>query len=329
MNPVRPLALVLSAALALGACASDGSGTTTEVLGTDEMAGFPVTIENCGIEHSFDAPPERAVTMNQHVTELLLALGLEDRMVGTAYLDSPVHDDLVAAYAQVPVLADEYPTREQVLAAEPDIVIGGFASAFGDSAAGSRQALAEADVASFLTSGYCPDLDRAQSLDLVLDDIVDLGAVFGVPDAATDLVAAVEGAVGETAAKLRGVDPVDVFVYDSGTDHAFTAAGFESTTALIELAGGRNIFSDVEESFTEVSWEEVVDRDPDVVLILDYGPESVGDKRELLHSHPVASTLRAVAEERFAVADLTDVVPGVRNGDAVRNLAAALHPDRA
>lgn len=88
------------------------------------------------------------------------------------------------------------------------------------------------------------------------------------------------------------------------------------------------MFADVEENFTEVSWEDVVVRDPDAIVILDYGSEAAQDKVASLRTHPVASTLRAVREERFVVVELADVVPGIGNGDAVAAMAEGFHPGR-
>jgi iron complex transport system substrate-binding protein len=332
---VRSLALLAACALLAVACGDGDDRTATAAAGSDpaadagevEPGAFPVTIENCGRAQTFDAPPERAVTMNQHVTEILLALGLADRMVGTAYMDSEIHPDLADAYRQVEVLAEKYPTREQVLATEPDLVVGGFASAFGDTAAGDRDALEALGIGTYLTETYCPDREGPAALDLVEADIDALGAVFGVPDRADALSAELRAEIDAVREATAGAEPVRVFVYDSGDERAFTAAGFEMTTYLIEAAGGRNVFDDVEAAFTEVSWEDVVDRDPDVVVILDYGDVTVAEKKDLLRTHPVASSLRAVQEERFVVIELTDVVPGIRNGAAVELLGAGFHPD--
>lgn len=317
--------VLLVALAACGGESSDGSGDSSP----GDAEGFPVTIENCGRETTYDAPPDQAVVIYQHTTEIMLALGLEDRMAGTAYMDSAIRDDLVEAYETVPELAEESPSREQVIAAEPDIVVAGWPSAFEDDAAGSRQSLADLGIDTYLSTGSCPDFDGTPSLDLVREDITEIGAIFGVPDRAEDLIAQIEEPITEVEAALDGAEPVDVFVYDSGTDQAYTTGGRENTTALIELAGGRNVFADLDDDWTEVSWEDVVARDPDVVLVLDYGDETVDQKRDFLRSHPVASTLRAVQDGRIAVLGLTDVVPGIRNGDAVATMAAAFHPDRA
>jgi iron complex transport system substrate-binding protein len=327
MRTSRPALAILLSALTVGACGSDG--TTTGAVTTGAAVGaFPVTVENCGQRYTFDRPPSRAVTMNQHVTEVLLALGLVDRMVGTAYLDSTIRPDLAADYAKVPVLAKEYPSKEQVVAADPDVVIGGYASAFADDAAGPRDALAALGINSYLTAGYCPDYTGRNSIDLVRSDIEDIGRMFGVSAAAERLVEKIQAPIDRATMALTGVEPVKVFVYDSGTDLAFTAGGREMTTALLGLAGGTNVFADIPKNFAEVSWEEVVARDPEVIVILNYGDTTVEQKERDLAAHPVASTLHAVRDRRYVVVDLTDVVPGIRNGDAVATLAAGLHPDR-
>ena len=108
--------------------------------------GFPLTIENCGFAITYSEPPERAVTMNQAATEIMLALGLEDHLVGTAYMDDEILPEFAAAYESLPVLADEYPSQEVLFNIEPDFVYGVYHSAFGDEAAGPREALNDLDI---------------------------------------------------------------------------------------------------------------------------------------------------------------------------------------
>ena len=144
-----PLSLALIAALLLTAC-GPAQGDQTD----PTTADAPPVGENCGREVAVDRPPERVVTMNQHATELLLALDLGDRVVGTAFLDDDIHPDLADAYAAVPVLADTYPSKEEVLGADPDLVFAGFVSAFADDAAGSRSDLEELGIATHLSTEF-------------------------------------------------------------------------------------------------------------------------------------------------------------------------------
>ena len=109
---------------------------STPALATD----YPLTIENCGTSVTFDAPPGRVVTIKSTATELLLALGLGDRIVGVGFQDGPVPDQWAPA-TELTVLADRVPSQEVVLEAEPDFVYGGWESSFAADGAGARDSL--------------------------------------------------------------------------------------------------------------------------------------------------------------------------------------------
>ncbi len=115
--------------------------TKVEAEKTETAAKFPVTINNCGLSITYDAPPERAVTMNQAATEIMLALGLEKHMVGTAFMDDKILPEFADAYAGIPILSEKYPSQEVLLTSEPDFVYGVYRTAFGDEAAGPRAEL--------------------------------------------------------------------------------------------------------------------------------------------------------------------------------------------
>ncbi len=84
-------------------------------------------------------PPQRVVSLNQASTEILLSLGLADRMVGTATWTDPVRENLADANAAVPPrLADNKPSLETVLEANPDFVTASFGSSIGDGGAEGR-----------------------------------------------------------------------------------------------------------------------------------------------------------------------------------------------
>ena len=105
---------------------------------------YPLTIDNCGTEVTFEAAPERVVTIKSSTLELLLALGLEDRVVGTAFSDGPVPDEYADAASGLEVLSDKVPSQEVTLAAEPDLVFAGWESNLSAEGAGDRDTLATA-----------------------------------------------------------------------------------------------------------------------------------------------------------------------------------------
>ncbi|MEU6878501.1 ABC transporter substrate-binding protein [Streptomyces sp. NPDC046712] len=288
--------------------------------------GFPYTVSNCGVKTTFQAPPKRAVTMNQHVTEVVLALGLEKSLAGTAYLDDRILPAYKKAYDTVPVLAKEYPSKEALLAANPDFVYGGYASAFDAKAGRSRDDLKAAGVETRLNMEYCPS--GASSLADLYREVDEVGRTFGVPDRGARWTADARKTVAATEKKLTGIAPVSVFVYDSGDKTAFTAGGKGIGNELITRAGGRNVFADLDKPFGDATWEQVVARKPDVIVIYDYGSTTVEQKKQRLLEDPALKDVPAIKNRRFAVMPLSDAVLGVRVPAAIEKLATQLHPTR-
>ncbi|MFH8575911.1 ABC transporter substrate-binding protein [Streptomyces zaomyceticus] len=288
--------------------------------------GFPYTVTNCGVKTTYQAPPQRAVTMNQHVTEVMLALGLEKSLVGTAYLDDTVLPAYRKAYDSVPVLAKEYPSKEALLAANPDFVYGGYSSAFAAKDGRGRDDLKRAGIDTRLSTEYCPT--GSPSVDDLYREVRETGRTFGVPDRAETWIKEARTTVAATEKRLKGVEPVSVFVYDSGDKTAFTAGGKGIGNELIIRAGGVNVFADLDKPFGDATWEQVVARKPEVVVIYDYGSTTVEQKKKRLLDDPALKDVPAIKNRRFAVMPLSDTVLGVRVPAAVDKLAAQLHPAR-
>jgi len=318
----RHVALIAVTLLPLVAC-----GTTTDEAGSEAKAapGFPYTVSNCGVKTTFKAPPQRAVTMNQHVTEVMLELGLAKSMVGTAYLDDRVLPRHEKAYKSVPVIAKEYPAKEKLLAANPDFVYGGYASAFDSKDGRSRDDLKGSGIDTRLNLEYCTR--GSTSMDDLYQEIEEVGRTFGVPDRAKKWVTGARSTVEATTTELKGVEPVSVFVYDSGDKTAFTVGGKGIGNDMIKRAGGRNVFADIDKSFGDATWEAVVARKPETIVIYDYGSTTVEQKKRRLLEDPVLKDVPAIKNKRFAVLPLSDAVLGVRAPDAIAKLAAQLHPE--
>lgn len=126
MNAAARLIAGAVSAMLLAGCAQTGP---TEVPAAGP--GYPLTLQNCGRQVVIDAPPQRAVSLNQSSTEILLSLGLAHRMAGTATWTDPVRSDLAADNARVPRLAVNKPSLETVLDAGPDLVTASFGGTLG------------------------------------------------------------------------------------------------------------------------------------------------------------------------------------------------------
>lgn len=349
----KPLALLVATfaiALAFVACGADPTPTSapantpipasTPVPPTETPAPAayaPVTVESCtavqdeegelqlgAAAYTYTEAPSRAITMNQHVTEVMLALELQDSMVGTAYIDDEILPQYQEAYGVVPVLSEQYPSKEVVLAQDPDFIYGGFRSAFGDSAAGSQEDLNGLGIGTYLTSSIC-NAGSPDSLDDVYADIRNIGKIFGVSDRAEALVRELEQDVADAAAQAGGSgDALRVFLFDSGDDAPYTAACCSMFTNMIDTAGGENIFADVAGRWETVNWEEVIDRDPELIVLTEADWSTSQEKIDLLLGDPALADITAVKEQRFVVLQFSSLVPGIRNAAAIAELAEAV-----
>ncbi|WP_432104751.1 ABC transporter substrate-binding protein [Streptomyces sp. bgisy091] len=319
-------AVAVSLALLTAGCGSSGGAGAKPAATASSPEGFPVTVDNCGVRTTFDRPPSRVVTIHQHPAELMLALGLKDRMVGTAFPDSAVLPELRKDFEAIPELAEREPSFEKILDAEPDLVYGGYGSAFDEKEGRSREAFADAGIDTHLNREYCGK-DKVTMADTYAE-VRTIGKIFGVSDRAEKLVADLENRVGKATSAVSYEEKVPVFVYDSGDKSAFTAGGKGLGTDLIRLAGGENVFGDLDEVFGDVSWEQVVERRPEVIAIYDYaGSGSVEQKEKYLLSRAALADVPAVKNKRFVVLPLTATLVGIRSAYAVDDLARGLHPE--
>ena len=96
---------------------------------------------------------------------------------------------------------------------------------------------------------------------------------------------------------------------------------------MIKLAGGLSIFNDIDKGWATPSWEEVVARDPDVILILDYNNDTEA-KKQFLETNEFTKNLRAVKEGRIYSACCSDMQGSAGSANAVKIMAQQFYPDK-
>lgn len=316
-------AVAAVAALLLSGCAGTGSQDpdSEQDAGAVVTAGsiHPVTVENCGTTVELEDPPERILTVKSTSTELVLALGMGDRLIGTAFSDGPLPEALEAEAADVPEVSEGVPGQEALLELGPDFVFAGWESVFTADGAGDRDSLADFGVATYVAPAACQGENRPPALtfEQVFDDIREAGALLGVPDAA-------EGLVGDQEELLEGVEAVEgeptALWYSSGTDTPYVGAGAGAPQMMLERAGFRNIAADVDETWSSLSWEVIAEEDPDVIVLIDADWNTAESKIERLESSPVTSQLSAVRDGRYLRVPFAAGEAGVRNAEAVASL---------
>lgn len=330
-NPLRPAALALVLALAVTGCGADVSPE-----GGDAPASgghYPVTVENCGEKKTFDHAPRRVVTNDVGITEIMFALGLEDHMAGYVMPDDK--GDLTTVpwkdgYGKTKWLSKDRITKELVLDARADLVFAGWNYGFNEGEGFTPAALERLGIDSYLLSESCRNgQGKARGvmppLDALYTDLRNLGKVFDVEDRAETLVAGFREQVAEARAKApKGADRPRVFLYDSGEDKPLTSGAFAGPHDIITKAGGDHIMKDLRDSWTAVGWETVVARDPEVIVINDYGDVTAERKREFLMTYEPLANVSAVRNGRIVTLDYVDLVESPRNPAAIGSLAARL-----
>lgn len=289
---------------------------------------FPVTVQSCDREITFEAAPERAVSNDVNLTEMMLALGLHDRMVGYTGVSGwkTLDERLRADVETLPELSPKYPGREVLLGANADFYFAGWNYGMNVGGEVTPDTLAPFGIAVYeLTESCTHVMEKPKaSFEDLYTDIRNLGTIFGVAERAEGLVADWrEDLARQKDAAGNGARPLRVFVYDSGEDTPFTAGRYAMPTALIEAAGGVNVVDDFEKSWATVGWEEVIARDPEMILIVDYGEVTAAQKREFLMSNPAFADVTAVREDNFVTLDYVAATPGPRNIEAVGLLGRA------
>ena len=315
--------IALASALILGACSGDEQNIKQVTADSDETSQT-ITIENDGVSITYDEAPKKAISINQHVTEVMLALGLEDSMVGTAYLDDQIYAPLQEAYDQVPVLAEQYPSKEQVISTEADFIYGGWASAFNEKNLMSREELEQLGIGSYLQSS---SVKVAPELEDIYTDIRNIAKIFRVEERGETLIEEMNADIEKIKEKVPAVDkPIDVLVFDSGDKDVFTATqNFMNT--LVNMAGANNIFGDIEKNWATVSKEDAVERNPEAIIVIDYGSTTAEEKINFLKNDPALSQTPAVQNERFVVLPLSAASEGIRVAEALEIIVKGLYPD--
>jgi iron complex transport system substrate-binding protein len=304
--------LLALALLALAAACGDsrahvdataGSSTVRAPLAAPATVPTAIVIDDFGDTTRLDAPARRIVSLSPSTTEILFALGAGDRLVGRT------HWDLYPDSARlVPDLGDGLrPNVEAVLAARPDLVV---LYASNDNRDAAR---------AFRAAGIVTVSLKSDRIAHFAPTVTTLGQLTGRADAARTVVDSVSRTLAAVRAATANLVRPTVF-WPLWDEPLYAVAGGSFLNDLLDVAGGRNIFAVLPQPSPAVSKEDVLRRDPDVVLV---GPRAARRYR----TAPEWRSLAAVRTGRVLVYDTAVVArPGVRLGEAAASLARLLHP---
>lgn len=290
------------------------------------------TVQSCNRNVTFDTPPQAAISNDVNLTEMMLTLGLADRMVGYTGISGwkTLDPEMTAGVAELPELSSKYPSKEVLIGADADFFFAGWNYGMKVGGEVTPETLEPFGIKVYELTESCIHIGEksAASMDDMYNDLLNLGAIFDVGDIAKTLVDGYRAELEYFNSALTTLDAAPrIFVYDSGEDVPFTAGRYAMPNALIEAAGGTNIMNDLDKSWATVGWEAVVERNPEVIVIINYGEVTAEEKRAFMMANPAFANIDAVKNNRFVTLEYVEATPGPRNINAVKKLAAAFRQE--
>ncbi|MFO6454092.1 MULTISPECIES: ABC transporter substrate-binding protein [unclassified Aeromicrobium] len=299
-RPLTALAALGLGASLLGACGSSDQDSTAAGTGA-------ITVENCGEEMTVDQPVETMYAYDGGIISIALAAGARDQIVAVTGMDyeTPLlklayPDDRVDELKEV---GDDFPTLENVLAVNPELMFAGYGYGFSESRNLMPEMLHQRDIATYLLSETCQQEDGARgTMDpwtALETDLANIGELTGHRETADAVVADIKERRAALESAPGAKEKPTAFLVDSTGDAIFTSGKFGGPQAIFDTAGLRNAAEDVEDTWTEVAWERLAASDPDVIFFVEYPGQSYEQKVKELQANPASRNLTAVKEKRF------------------------------
>lgn len=334
MTPrTRSTRLLAAVTVGMGALALTACGGSVATGAAPTASGEALTIENCGRTVEIPTTPTAVVGLHPSQTELLLRLGLADSLVGQAQATAEeLPSDIAALAADVPVVGgDAPPSREELLAVEPDFVYSPTTYEFtAEQGFASIEQLAEAGVSAYTATGGCFDRRMAGTVDDLFIDLENLGAIFHVEEEADDLIESSKAELATVDAALEGKDrPRVAQVFVEGTTLTAIGAGIEYD--ILQRAGADIVFTPDDPAFAdffaaEITPESLAAEAPDAIVFAVSDPAHEAAVRSYLAT--TFPDMPAVRDGRLIAVPSTDLFPGtLGNVSAVRLIAEGLYPD--
>lgn len=329
-------AVALLAVAALAAC---GESETVDTAASNAVGegstSYPLTVDNCGTSQTFTKAPQRVVSLDQGSTEILLSLGLADRVVGTASWTDPIRENLAAANSTVPRLADNAPTYEVVMGTNPDFVTASFARHFKkEGGVATRDRLAETKIGTYLSPTDCEGSltingggtrTKPLTIDSLYQEITELASIFDVPERGQKLVDELKERTAAATAKVNK-DGRTIAFWFADTKTPYFAGGLGSAQLIATTVDTKNVFADVADDWPATTWSAVVQRNPQILVLGDlarnrFPGDKLDDKKAFLAADPVTAVMPAVTGQRYVALHGAEMNPSIRMVDGIEKLA--------
>jgi iron complex transport system substrate-binding protein len=267
--------------------------------------------DDMGRAVAIDQAPQRIVSFGPSITEILFALGLEEKVVGVSnYCDYPEAAKLKAK------VGDAFnPSLERIVELEPDLVL----------TLKQEQLNRELDALGIKFMVLDPE-----DIDGIWGDIELVGEITGTEKKAEELIEDMQDSISQVIALVEDAPEVRVFFIVDATDLTlpWTAGTGSFIDALITMAGGENIAAKAQGAWVQFSLEQIVSADPEIIVIQTMTGGIPTVSKEGLEEHPVWGEMTAVKQGKicFINGDLVSR-PGPRIVQGLEEMAKIIHPE--
>lgn len=288
--------------------------TPTEAKPEEGLSAFPiVVVDDLGRQVTVQRLPQRIISLAPSNTEILFALGLGDKIVGTTdYCDYPE-----AAKAKPRVAGYSNPNIEKLMSLEPDLIVA--------------ESIHERMVLPALEKlGLTVIVTSATSLDTILHDIELIGQVTGKSTTAARLTENMRKRIAVVTEKTHNIPAEQRLrvLYVCWHSPIWTMGSDTFIDDLIWEAGGINVFANDFKKSRAVSLEAVIAKDPQVIIV-----SGMGTTGDLIYDSIIKearlSDISAIVNNRvYKISDANLIErPGPRIVDGLEEVAKYLHPE--
>ncbi|CAI8721663.1 ABC transporter substrate-binding protein [Pseudomonas sp. IT-P395] len=306
---------------------------------------YPLTVENCGSTLNFQHAPTRTVTIGQAGTEMLYAMGLGDKVVGTSLWFNNVLDKYKAQNDKIERLADNEPSFESVIGKRPELVAVELEWMVGpQGAVGTREQFHELKIPTYLLPSDCEAKDNLVGADgtrlapfrieTIYKSVSQLAQIFDVQERGQRLNDELKASLAKSIATAQGKQLKDAsaLVWFSSAQmdiEPFVAGHKGIPDFMLSTLGVRNVVASDEE-WPTVGWETIAKANPTFLVIarMDrrrFPADDYEKKLAFLRSDPVTRNMDAVKHNRIIILDAMAMQASLRMFDGIEQLATAIN----
>lgn len=297
----------------------------------EQSSYYPIELDTYNslrepITLTIEKAPEKVYVACQNNIEIMLRLGLEDKIAACYGLDGEIAEDLKGVFETVNYLEKGLP-KEDVIAMEPDCIIG-WSSLFSDKRLGSTDYWHEKGTNTYMAlNSACRPRGTVQKVEDEMQDILNIGKIFNVQDKAQQLVKEIEVEIEKVQKYIEGKEKVEIAVLEDESD-SYRVYGANTLGGDVAVHAGAKLKVGSEGS-SNISAEDLVAANPEAIFMVWYegflSPEEVV---ESITKNPAFASLDAVKNDKVFPLNLTNIYcSGLRTKDGVWEFAKKLYPE--